>query len=224
MDNLQKIRELWVKASNGTNGMDELNAIQMDMNSYVSAIYDMRNGSLMVSSSNGLGSEVFRGTSAANCYVQDFQVGAGDNEFITLDFSDNFNLDNCIDTAAGTITPGTLGEGSSNSLWNQQVGGTVKSIGGASSKLGGINHLDIMIKNLTRMMSVTDKYHARFTAAYDKLQEDKLSYSAYQSQVQDTDYAKTSSDYAKDQIRQNTAASVLTQANAQVGFSLNLLP
>jgi flagellin-like hook-associated protein FlgL len=74
------------------------------------------------------------------------------------------------------------------------------------------------------MASVVAKYNARLTAAYDKIQDEKFGYSAYQSQVKDTDYAQTVSTYAKDQIRQRSATSILTQANAQVGFSLNLLP
>ena len=73
-------------------------------------------------------------------------------------------------------------------------------------------------------MSVTDKYHAKFTAAFDKLEADKISYSGFQSQIQDTDYAKTASDLTRNQIQKESAASVLTQANAQMGFVLNLLP
>ena len=81
-----------------------------------------------------------------------------------------------------------------------------------------------MIKNLSRMMSVTDKYNAKFTAAFDKLEADKISYSGFQSQIQDTDYAKTASDLTQNQIQKQSAVSVLTQANAQMGFVLNLLP
>jgi flagellin-like hook-associated protein FlgL len=92
------------------------------------------------------------------------------------------------------------------------------------TKSGTLNDVDIMIKNLSRMMSVTDKYNAKFTAAFDKLEADKISYSGFKSQVQDTDYAKTASDLTQNQIQKQSAVSVLTQANAQMGFVLNLLP
>jgi flagellin-like hook-associated protein FlgL len=93
-----------------------------------------------------------------------------------------------------------------------------------STKSGNLNDVDIMIRNLSRMMSVTDKYNAKFTAAFDKLEADKISYSGFQSQIQDTDYGKTASDLTQNQIQKQSAVSVLTQANAQVGFVLNLLP
>jgi flagellin len=225
MDNLQKVRELWVKAENGTNGIDELDAIQRDMNGYVSAIQRVRNGGIGITSYDGQGNEVFHGISATKFFQKDFQVGTSEGDVISLDFSDNVTADNSIDTSVGPSALATLSKGASFSLWQQYVGGTVNSLSGpAGAKRGGIDDIDLMIKNLSRMMSVTDKYHARFTAAYDKLQEEKYSYSAFQSQVLDTDYAETSSAYVKDQVRSRSAASVLTQANAQVGFALNLLP
>jgi flagellin len=39
-----------------------------------------------------------------------------------------------------------------------------------------------------------------------------------------TDYAKTASDLTQNQIQKQSAVSVLTQANAQMGFVVNLLP
>jgi flagellin len=42
MENLQKIRELMVKAANGTNGVDELNYIQSEINENVAIIEAMR--------------------------------------------------------------------------------------------------------------------------------------------------------------------------------------
>jgi flagellin len=169
---------------------------------------------------------VVRGTSATDFFSKGFQVGPRNTDVITVDFSDNNNIDNTISLQTFPLSPGTLSFGAITDLGAIQVGAPKVASYFANSfvKAGKIRDIDISIKNLTRMISVTDKYHARFTAAYDKLQEDKLSYSAFQSQILDTDYAKTASDYAKEQVRQNTSASILTQANAQVGFALNLLP
>jgi flagellin len=229
MENLQKIRELMVKAANGTNGVDELNYIQSEINENVEIIRTIRDGGLLY---NGYGSEVFRGTSTIPLepFKKDFQVGPDPSDIITLDFSDTINPDNAIELTVGnSVGLGLLSEGTGLELWNLNIGGTVQSLEQKffslpPTKSGTLNDVDIMIKNLSRMMSVTDKYNAKFTAAFDKLEADKISYSGFKSQVQDTDYAKTASDLTQNQIQKQSAVSVLTQANAQMGFVLNLLP
>jgi flagellin-like hook-associated protein FlgL len=178
---------------------------------------------------NGYGTEVFLGENPVLGFKKDFQVGPDSSDAITLDFTNSVSPDNCIDTSVGSLAPGTLKEGASATLWQINIGGTTQSINEKygslpPTKTGTINDLDIMIKNLSRMMSVTDKYNAKFTAAFDKLEADKISYSGFKSQVQDTDYAKTASDLTQNQIQKQSAVSVLTQANAQMGFVLNLLP
>ena len=237
MENLQNIRELMVKAANGTNGVDELNYIQSEINENVAMIERMNQpghpvwGGFSSYLDNGYGTEVFLGESPVLGFKKDFQVGPDSSDVITLDFTNNVGIspDNCIDTSVGSLAPGTLKEGASATLWQINIGGTTQSINEKllnlpPTKTGTINDLDIMIKNLSRMMSVTDKYNAKFTAAFDKLEADKISYSGFKSQVQDTDYAKTASDLTQNQIQKQSAVSVLTQANAQMGFVLNLLP
>jgi flagellin len=238
VDNLQTIRELMVKAANGTNGVDELNYIQSEINDNVAMIEATRgessahfvgHGGFGRYLDNGYGSEVFIGESPVLGFKKDFQVGPDSSDVITLDFTNSVSPDNCIGTSVGAGGPGTLNEGASLTLWQINIGGTTQSLAEkffnwAPTKSGTLNDVDIMIKNLSRMMSVTDKYNAKFTAAFDKLEADKISYSGFQSQVQDTDYAKTASDLTQNQIQKQSAASVLTQANAQMGFVLNLLP
>ena len=236
MENLQKIRELMVKAANGTNGVDELNGIQTEINENVAMIERTRStnnpvwGGFTSYLDNGYGTEVFLGESPTFGFKKDFQVGPDSSDVITLDFTNTVSPDNCIDTSVGWLAPGSLAQGATTTLWNINIGGgTVQNLAQkyynwSPDKSGTINDVDIMIKNLSRMMSVTDKYNAKFTAAFDKLEADKISYSGFKSQVQDTDYAKTASDLTQNQIQKQSAVSVLTQANAQMGFVLNLLP
>ncbi len=269
MENAQKIRELMVKAANGTNSVDELNTIQTEINFNIQIIEGTRavpsypyggsysHGGFASVLDNGYGNEVFMGGGAyalsPYAFKKDFQVGPDPNDVIKLDFSYVNNPDNSIDTSLGYYGPGSIVEGttlyldyysnvppwsdsnqSPSGLWGINVGGTVLSGYQANffaaqgfiptGKRGTLNDIDIMIKNLSRMMSVTDKYNAKFTAAFDKLEAEKIAYSGFKSQVQDTDYAKTSSELTQSQIQKQSAVSVLTQANAQMGFVLNLLP
>jgi hypothetical protein len=263
MENAQKIRELMVKAANGTNSVDELNTIQLEINFNIQIIEGTRanpsypyggsysHGGFASLLDNGYGNEVFMGGAAVG-FKKDFQVGPDPNDVIKLDFTDDNNPDNCIDTSIGYYGPGSIVEGTTlyldypnvppwsasnqppSGLWGINVGGTVLSgfqefcfaADGflPTGKRGTLNDMDMVIKNLSKMMSVTDKYNAKFTTAFDKLEADKIAYSGFKSQVQDTDYAKTSSELTQSQIQKQSAASVLTQANAQMGFVLNLLP
>ena len=91
-------------------------------------------------------------------------------------------------------------------------------------KAGSLTDLDTILKNLSRMSSVINKYQAKFQTAFDKLQSEKISYSDFKSQITDTDYAQVSSDFTADQIRKQSAVAVLSQANAQSSLALNLLP
>ena len=192
MENLQKIRELMVKAANGTNGVDELNYIQSEINENVAMIQRTREtnnpfwGGFSSYLDNGYGTEVFLGESPVLGFKKDFQVGPDSSDVITLDFTNSVSPDNCIDTSVGSLAPGTLKEGASATLWQINIGGTTQSIAEKffnwpPTKSGTINDVDIMIKNLSRMMSVTDKYNAKFTAAFDKLEADKISYSGFKS-------------------------------------------
>lgn len=217
-EQFQRVRELWVQAENGTNSIDERDAIQRELNERIDVVTNLR-----LPENNPWNASIFRGTAVTgNKYSEYFQVGSEDSDSILLDFSDNIDPDNAIDFA--NMSPGAIAEGASASIRSFSVGSNVPSLGGGTAKAGSLTDIDIVIKNLSRMSSVVNKYQAQFQAALDKIQEDKLSYSAFKSQVLDTDFAKTSSEYASDQIRSQSAASVLTQANAQARFVLNLLP
>ena len=72
-----------------------------------------------------------------------------------------------------------------------------------------------------------DRYGGRISrldTQYDFNEQRIIGLESLKSHVTDTDMAEESSKLAKEQIKQRTAASVLTQANSQAGFILNLLP
>lgn len=87
-----------------------------------------------------------------------------------------------------------------------------------------LQDLDIMIHNLSRMRSDMSSYAANFKSSIDFLEEQKMSYTSYQSRVNDTDFASTSSQLVKSQIQNKMASSMLTQANSQGSLVLSLLP
>lgn len=133
MEHLQKIRELMVKAANGTNGVNELNDIQSEIHGNVAVVAGMRNqvypysGGTNGNLDNGYGAEVFQGA-IPTAFKKDFQVGPDPNDVIKLDFSNSISLDNCIDISVGAAAGGALASGASGGLWDINVGGTVKNL------------------------------------------------------------------------------------------------
>jgi flagellin len=63
----------------------------------------------------------------------------------------------------------------------------------------------------------------RLTSAADNLANVALNTSASRSQIEDTDYAKTTTDLAKSQIIQQAATAMLAQANQAPQSVLSLL-
>jgi flagellin len=72
-----------------------------------------------------------------------------------------------------------------------------------------------------------DRYGGRIAYldnTYDFNEQQIIGLETLQSHVSDTDIAEESSKFAKEQLKQRTAASILTQANSQASFILDLLP
>jgi len=239
-EQFQRIRELWVQAENGTNGIDERGSIQREINARIISITRFRSANF--SHPEAL-KNICRGAVApanpSEGYLEVFQVGADANEQIVLDFTNgpnpiNDTPDNTLSLNDTTIIPGSLGFGASTHFTAFSVGSNLQTarvelgldppVVGYVPKAGSLNDIDIVLQNLSRMTSVINKYQARFQAAFDKLQSEKISYSDFKSQITDTDYAQVSSDFTADQIRKQSATAVLSQANSQASLALNLLP
>jgi flagellin len=238
-EQFQRVRELWIQAENGTNGIDERDSIQREINERIKSIVRFRQTNF--SHPEAL-KEIFQGAVASPTvegYLQVFQVGADADEQIVLDFTNgpnpiNDSPDNSISITDNTFTPGSASFGASTNFTAFSVGSNVQTPGvelgwslpvvGYVPKAGSLTDLDTVLNNLSRMTSVINKYQAKFQSAFDKLQSEKISYSDFKSHITDTDYAQVSSDFTADQIRKQSAVAVLSQANAQPSLALNLLP
>ena len=56
------------------------------------------------------------------------------------------------------------------------------------------------------------------------MEAEEISLNKSFSHFHDTDFAEESTNFAREQIRQQTAGAMYTQANAQAQFALSLLP
>ncbi|MDD9898588.1 MAG: flagellin [Candidatus Melainabacteria bacterium] len=210
--NLQRIRELIVESENGTNTTDELDAIQREINELVTAIDDIGtetkfNDTAIIRSA----SNVTLQTGANNGETTNIVLAAGANAGIHIDVSSSTN--------------GSIAEGASFALDDIHIGGTVNSNGGATTiSAANLTEIDTMLDNVSRMAS--------YLGAVQNALDSKLEYSndaadniaAALSQVMDVDVSAESSLLARNQILQQSAASMLAQANTQPSLALNLIP
>ena len=247
-DNLQRIRELSVQALNGSNGLEERNAIQREINERIGVI------ETVAKQSNFNGVQLISTNKNDPPGTNDIQLQAGpdqvDRVTITIDNNSptlndigiiidmDADSDATSDNQNGTITQDTtiaLGQ-----IW---VVGEKASKGGVKSYLGNdgsnpgtagytngivaptlLADLDAMMNNVSRMRSEL--------GAIQNSLESRMSYiDAYaenlrgaRSRIQDADVAHESSQYVKFQILQQSSAGMLQQANASAQIALDLLP
>ena len=215
-DNLQRIRELTVQAFNGTNSEDELSAIQREINERVQAIDDM-------------GTQAkFNGVNLLDGQEDiTLQIGAEDGNTLVMKTSAGTTSDVGFRVNFSTTAAGSIGEDSTVTLSEFSIGSTgVASLGGTSGTptSSALTQLDTMINNISRMRSTVGAYENSLQSNLDYLDRYAESLRGARSRIMDADIAAESSEVTKAQILQQSAATMLTQANSTPQLALNLLP
>jgi flagellin len=214
-DNVQRIRELFVQGSNETNSSEELDAIQREINERVKTVEDIA------------ASTKFNGITLINNPADDIdlQTGANEGEYTTISLQATAaGLGVSIDvTTVGQN--GALSEGAGVALDNLAIGGTVAAAGGATARTAnGLDELDTMISNISRMRSYLGATQNSLESKVEYLDLAHENVSSSRSRIKDVDVAKESSFMVKNQILQQSAAAMLGQANSSPQLALNLLP
>lgn len=206
-DNLQRIRELVVQSANGTNSENELAALQREINARVLTIEDIANETQF----NGI--NLLDGDSGTIT----FQTGSDNGQTTQLDLT-NFDLN--MDTTGG----GSVGE-NANQLDELGSGSTTVQTAFASFEpIANLDDLDTQIGNISRMRSELGALQNSFESKAEYLNVAKENAMASRSRIRDVDVAKESSSMVKNQILQQSAAAMLSQANSTPQLALNLLP
>jgi len=227
-ENLQRIRELVVQGLNGTNGTNEKDALQREINERVSVIDDIAGSTKF----NGI--SLLNGNTAASADIS-LQTGANNGETTTLTFRSeqtaNTGIEIDISEVAdgGATDRGHLIESSASGAALDRVqlsGASVNSQGyttHTTNVAASVGDIDSMIDNISRMRS--------YLGASQNALESKMEYmdialenaSSSRSRIQDVDIAFESSVLVKNQILQQTASAMLSQANQTPQIALQLL-
>lgn len=230
VDNLQRIRELVLEAEGGGQTSDELDASQIEINALVKEIDDLR------TNTEFNGNILLDGT-----FNTTIQIGPDNGDTYTINFSNTNSLtyeriDLAIDTyyvdppgnspPTGTAEEGDIGYGASKALHNISVSSTTQSLGGNSSGVEDTDKddLETMINNVTGMQAVVAAKRNRLSSEFNFLTDEKFNLEAAKSNVMDADIALESTKLTVNQVLQQSAVTLLAQANAAPNLALALIP
>ena len=227
-ENLQRIRELVVQGNNGTNGTSEKDALQREINERVKVIDDISGSTKF----NGISLLTANTASSADISLQ---TGANSGDTTTLIFRSEQSAGNGIEidvsevADGGSTDYGHFIEGATTGAALDRLqlsGASVNSYNyttHTTNVTASIADVDIMIGNISRMRS--------YLGASQNALESKMEYmdvamenaSASRSRIQDVDVAYESSILVKNQILQQTASAMLSQANQTPQIALQLI-
>jgi flagellin len=223
VSSMQRIRELVVEALGGTPSSAELNAGQTEINQLVTKIGDLR------SSAKYNGRNLLDGD-----FNIDVQTGYNDGDKYALDMrrGTGSGVDvNVSSFGSAAANMGTLGYRATKNLDNISITTSplVPSNGGATTGVvsgpgGDLENLDQMISNLSTMQASISAKRNRLSSDYNFLTDSKFNFEKAKSNVMDADIATESSRLTVNQVLQQSAVSLLAQANSSPQLALSLIP
>ena len=200
-DNLQRIRELTVQAANDTNATVERTAIASEI------AERMKDINRIALSTRGSNVHLLDGSMT----TFNLQIGANS------DFTTNV-LD--IGPVMGNATCESLGFSTDISLISTGVGGALSS-GSACRTL--LTDIDDAITSVSEKRSQLGALQNRLESTIESLSISIENLKSTNSRIRDLDIASESAEMTKNQILQQSALSVLAQANQSPQLALKLL-
>ena len=193
-DNLTRIRDLTEQAANGTYGSDAIGAIKTEINSRLTEINRVAN------SAEFNGKKLLDGTTSS--VVLQVGIDGTSNSQITLDSS-------IFQKSTTDATGLNIADVPAN--WDDAQARTyLSSVDGAIAKI-------------TNAMTAIGGKQAAISSAMESAQVMATNLTSASSLIKDADIAEESSNYIKQQILQQTSASLLATANQAPSIALNLV-
>ena len=200
-DNLTRIRDLTEQAANGTYGTDAMAAMKTEINARLDEI------NRVASSAEFNGKKLLDGSLTQNGIKLQVGIagapsgeGANNNSVITLD-SEVFQNS----TIAGLEI---------SKIGNDWTDGTARTF---------LNSVDSAIEKITKAKTAIGGKQAAISSALESAQVMATNLTSASSLIKDADIAEESSNYIKQQILQQTSASLLATANQAPSIALNLV-
>ena len=192
---LQRVRDLKVQYTNGTNSADDKDAIAAEVSQIAQEVGDI------------ISDTKFNGTAVFGATGFTFQVGANDSETITTTAA-NFN---------STISVSGLNE--LTSITTAAGASTALNTGGLST----IGLIDTAIKTVSRVRADFGAVQNRLEHRLNNLATYQENLTASESRIRDVDMAAEMTKFTKLNILQQAGTSMLAQANQAPQGVLSLL-
>lgn len=192
-NNLQRIREIAVQASNGSISNDNRSQLQKEVDQLTQEV------SRIITTTNFNGTALLSGGSSLT-----FQVGASGT------------------TTNQVVTTGVEMSSIKGFSSDLTATGTVSVITSAAAS-AAISALDTAISTVTNTRATFGAIQNRFEAVIANMQNFTENLSASKSRIMDTDFAAETAQLTRNQILQQAGTSILGQANQVPQAALSLL-
>lgn len=214
---LQRIRTLSVQSANGTNTTADRKSIQEEVNNLCAEI-------TRISCKTTFGGQkILAGTTdKTNNLLNDdgkveFQVGANHDDTISISLSEGFSIKDMKKAACGngnTISMIDDADGVANGAFG------VSTAGNAQKTLEYIDDIIAFVDKKRGQLGAVQNRLESTIANQSNIAENE---SDARSRIRDTDYAEEAANLSQQNIIQQAASSMLTQANARPQIALSLL-
>ncbi|HDN9004751.1 flagellin A [Aeromonas veronii] len=213
---LQRMRTLAQQSANGSNNTDDRTALQQEYTQLMTEIDRVAKDT------------TFGGQNLLNGgYVGSFQVGADAGQTITFRMTTAFSISGMASATKGSATVTTTTTGEPYSV-TKNVSGTVTttSIGTittAKDAQSAMANLDYMIKVVDSKRAELGAVQNRFDSTIRNQANVSENVSAARSRIRDADFATETANLTKQNILQQAASTILSQANQRPQSALSLL-
>ncbi|MFB2866205.1 flagellin B [Aeromonas sp. MdU4] len=212
---LQRMRTLAQQSANGSNNTDDRTALQQE--------YDQ----LMTEINRVSKDTTFGGQQLLNGgYTGAFQVGADAAQTITFKMTTAFSISGMASATKGSATVATNATGEPYTVTKNTTAVTsasVSSIKAASSAQLAMANLDFMIKVVDSKRAELGAVQNRFDSTIRNQANVSENVSAARSRIRDADFATETANLTKQNILQQAASTILSQANQRPQSALSLL-
>ncbi|MBL0670930.1 flagellin A [Aeromonas hydrophila] len=213
---LQRMRTLAQQSANGSNNTDDRTALQQEYSQLMTEID-------RVSKDTTFGGQNL----LSGGYVGSFQVGADAGQTITFRMTTAFSISGMASATKGnaTVTTTTTGEpysvakSSSGTVTTTSIG-TITTAKDAQSAMA---NLDYMIKVVDGKRAELGAVQNRFDSTIRNQANVSENVSAARSRIRDADFATETANLTKQNILQQAASTILSQANQRPQSALSLL-
>ncbi|MGN1281156.1 MAG: flagellin [Succinivibrio sp.] len=222
---LQRIRTLAIQAANGTNTTQDRQAIQEEVAQLSAEITRIACKTTYAGKQciAGVGGVDKGGVLDSKGKIT-FQIGAYAFDTLGLSLSNGFTMSGiCAGVAGGAIQAGSNMDTTSTGIYKNDAGFYEFSVHSASAAQHTIESIDKMINVVDSKRAELGALQNRMESTIRNQENVAENVSDARSRIRDVDYAEEASNLSAQNIIQQAATTVLTQANQRPSIAMSLL-